>query len=161
MRQSLRNPLPFLEGLFQCDWCQNLGRAVNRPAAVIASWDDAVLWSEDKEMDNLMLEYANRVRDEVQAVDRSLYNKWNDCPRMVRPHLSAERITAKLTCGHAVEKSLIDTLSWIIMGACIEEYYADHIQLDIFRRLADWLREGHLPLGWIGDSYPSGRPVIF
>lgn len=47
-----------------------------------------------------------------------------------------------------------------VLGACMENEYADLIPPKLFKDRIDWYLAGHFPCGWEGD-FPEGSLIVF
>jgi hypothetical protein len=150
--------------LDDADWLASCGQPVPDPKVrVVASRDAALGVIADNYTRYYLHEQGNLLSEDVANRSMDAYRAWNDFVEGVRPDVEdvVTRKLAGLTPGAAPEKSLVDRLNWIVLGAALEIYYRHYSGRDFSQTMVFWLTRGHLPLGWESGDYPQGRAVIF
>ena len=154
----------FFDGLANADWTEFCGEQIDaQDVRVLQSLHDARVVSMDRRLENLMLEYANTIRDQVRNKSLDAYRQWNSHAIPLREQ-AIQLIDRKLSpdaLGKPIPKPILDSVGWIIVHAGIEIVYSDLVTMTMYTSMANWLLRGHLPISWDGGMYPVGKAIIY
>ena len=131
------------------------------PEPSVGSWKVAAKKCKSKEWSYIQIDTSNILRSNLAAVDMKAFRKWNGIVRSVRPkfvaHVELEVIRA--VEDEKLRKSVIDSVNWDILFACMELEYAANRPPRFYERLAAIYLDGHFPCGWHG-KYPNAGGIL-
>ena len=151
-----------LDELSDASWTVECGKHVDEPAKVKASMDEAIRVVRDRHEENVLMEEANLMREEIYRADLAEWRKWNETVVGFRPVVNdlVDRKLSQDDVGATVPKRMLDHVRWIVLGAVLEEHYRAYHTRGFHRQMARWLTKGHIPLSWEGN-WPGGAPILF
>jgi hypothetical protein len=167
----------FLAAVEAIPWFDACGKAieVDSPFAVqpVASWTDAEAACLDQAWEDATLEARNALtvflhhkeHHGLSCLWRRSLKDWNKVTveakrRCVTP--LAEKVWRPFTQEHGLSVKLVHSLEWNVLAAIMEHEYG-HLdgRPTFFLHLLELYRAGHLPCGWTGGTYPSGKLLVF
>jgi hypothetical protein len=130
---------------------------------IVRSMAEAETVAKSRKLENLLLEHANIIREQLQPANRAAYREWNSYAIFARERaeILIARKLAVDALGERVPKVVVDSVGWIIVHAAIESAYAQLVSTQAYRSMVSWLTRGHLPLVWEGGIHPKGRLVAY
>ncbi len=159
MKPSTRQELEKLE---RAEWFSAIGRPDTEAARVLGSWSEAIKSCASDDWQNLLIEAANRYREQLLAKNRARFKTWNTVVKSVRPAAIAlaERKIAAPMAAHHLPPVFAHTVKWDMVHFAVESEFADVQPPGYFASQAYWYLKGHFPCGWDG-AFPEGRLVVF
>ena len=146
-----------LETLRQAQWFSQAGRPIDDPTVIQGTI--ALAQRDQPRFSEATTAFQNAVTSPLCYHFPYHYRYWNAFVDMVRPSV-AELVDEKLHRPLIpVSDPLKTSLSSIILGACIEQYYAQQVPPPAMCRCAEWIVRGHLPYGWEGRA-PDGKLIV-
>ncbi|MGC4032848.1 MAG: hypothetical protein QM754_14160 [Tepidisphaeraceae bacterium] len=153
----------YLSALQAVDWLANVGKPVDPPTIVMASWTEAEREIASRDAENGLIDSANAISDDVWRSSSSLMEQWNPLVDDIKPQV-INLVDLKLSpdaAGRRLRRATQSHIQWIVLHAAIEVFYDSAISANWNRSMVDWLKQGHLPVGWNGGRYPSGHALVF
>src|SRR5688572_13155581 len=146
-----------LEELERAEWFSSVGVKDTEAAVVLSSWAEAVESCASDAWQDLLLEAANRYREQLLQKDKERFRRWNEIVREVKPPVLAlvARKIEPIVREHGLPKVFEDTVNWDILHLAMEAEYADVYPPGFFASQSYWYAHGHFPCGWQGD-FPAG-----
>lgn len=145
------------------------GQATKEFANGPSSWDEVLaLIERDDELPfaedwmSFEIERSNELATAARKASISRYNQWNEHSKVAveRVRMYSGDILAKTSTPEDIVRRLLPSVEWALVGAYLEETYADVSTVDFNHRMVQVLVGGFFPCGWDGE-YPSGRPIVF
>ena len=151
-----------LEELERAEWFRSVGVKDTEAAVVLSSWAEAVESCASDAWQDLLLEAANRHREQLLQKDKERFRRWNEIVREVKPSVLAlvARKIEPVVREHSLPKVFGDTVNWDILHLAMEAEYADVYPPGFFASQSYWYAHGHFPCGWQGE-FPAGKLVIY
>ena len=149
MKFELNPDSKLLSQLESTDWFQNVGTPIDKAHFhVVKTWDEGFKLIEHEVRRWCSIEARNALYNRLSANHRNRFYTWNDIAGGLARPVSEIVIRATAVPGiPEFPKSAREWLHGMLIGAFMEEEYADCIQVNLFRKLKDLLCAGRFPRG--------------
>ncbi len=159
MQQRTRELLAALEG---ADWFSTVGQPVPEPlrneVVVVSSWAEAVECCGSISWENYTLEQRNLLTMHLHDHARDRYRLWNAITDEVKWVMEpiVDRKIKPIVEEHGLPQVVDHCVRWDVLGACMENEFADLRKLGFFTYLMGWYMKGRFPCGW-GEVDQEGK----
>jgi len=154
--------LATLEELKKVEWFRAVGQKDTAATIVLSSWREAIENCASSDWGDLLLEAANRYREQVAIRSKEQFRQWNTIAQEVKA-VTVPLVSRKIELvmkDHKLPKVFEDTVNWDIVHLAMEAEYADVYPPGFFASQGYWYVQGHFPCGWQG-SFPEGKLIVY
>lgn len=157
-----RQTAVFLDSLGRTEFFHAVGQPLPGKVERVNSWFGAHRLSRSNAWTDAQNEVANDLRARVRAVDKTLYNTWNDHVNVIKPQIEAiiRRQMTSFWLKRLVLGRMISGVEWDLLIAATERQFSGVCPLGVGSLIGDYYLAGHYPCGWLGE-YPEGQLVVF
>lgn len=152
-----------LAELVAADWFSAIGKPVDGPIIVVASWYEAMTYCESDAWERILLGTANALAERVMKGSSDRYRLWNEIATEIRQVTIplVEQRTQEIIEEFRLPTTFKATVEWDVAHLCMEAEYADVTPPGFYAAQAYWYVQGHFPCGWEGAQYPEGKLVVY
>jgi hypothetical protein len=131
-------------------------------AVLVASWAQAFESRRSEDWREVQLEARGDLTSFLAHQHMDRYKKWNQITGGIRPRVLelATPVCEAVARREKLSASLLASVSWDLLAACMEYEFADLRPPGFYDRLASLYLLGRFPCGWQGE-YPNGHLEIF
>lgn len=134
------------------------------PTAMVSGWSEAIQRCSDPSWEDICLEARNRLTEYLCTRHPDAYHQWNAITQSAKERVVsslADRAWSPLAERLGLSKTLVDCISWDVLGAIMEHEYRELSgRPRFFLDLLQVYRAGHFPCGWVGD-WPGGTLLVW
>jgi hypothetical protein len=157
--------IELLDRLETIEWFTHVGEPVDDPSVdTVTTWKKALAESKKLHYRRVSMEAQNLLTERLcyEFPDR-YHGKWNPLVEEIKLRMEPliARKIQKVVEENSLPKDLEHQAQWDILGACMEQEYADIVPPRFFTEWVQWYLRGHFPCGWRGDFPEGGRLVVF
>jgi hypothetical protein len=150
-----------LDQIFSYPFFESVGKPIPLTVSSVENWKQASKSCGFLKWSNNTLMAGNALRDAIQKQYPKpgmweRMQEWNPLCEELRPAILSfvDSLLPKIPAEGKGLKNIKDSVSWDIMGLCLEIEYSDIVNPIFFiPHLDPWYASGHFPCGWDGDEF--------